>query len=102
MKKQAWQVRWEAEVAKWKASPTGQATTALYAAAAKAGFEAELRGMGVEVIVSTYGGKTSAHAEWDRELVEETERYDELFKPEVFERAQAWTKKYAAARGWEA
>lgn len=102
MKKEAWQVRWEREVAKWKATPGGQATTALYAAAAKAGFEEELRGMGVEIFVSTFGGKTTAYAEWDREKVEETERYDELFKPEVFARAEVWTKKYAAARGWEA
>jgi hypothetical protein len=101
MKKEAWLVRWEAEVAKWKKSPTGQATTALYAAAAKAGFEDALRRIHVEVCVSTYQGKTSAYAEWDLEL-QENDAFEFTAADEaVFARAQAWTKKYAAARGWE-
>jgi hypothetical protein len=97
--KPAWMVAHDREIAKYKASPSGKATKALYDAATKAGgsFVADLRRAQVELVVETYNGETSVYATWERELSED-ERF--VFPAVAFARAEAWVRKYAKANGW--
>jgi len=96
--KATWAELWERQVEAWKKTPAGQATTALYAAAEKAGFGEALRSCQAEVVVSTYEGKTIAYPVWEQEL-REIEEF--VFPEEAFARAEAWVAKYAAKKGWK-
>ncbi len=94
--KMGWKEAWEREVARWKSTPEGKATIALYVAAEKAGMACELRYAHVEVSFENgefclfYEAETKERPEW--------EEVEPKFA-ESFRRANEWLKKYAAKHG---
>jgi len=76
-----------------------KANEALYAAAEKAGMARALGSAQVEVVVSTYQGKTIAYLAYDPE---NHEREDFVFPKTAYERAEKWLSVYRARQGWKA